>query len=96
MSSAQKTALVTGAARGIGLAIASRLAADGLHVALLDLDQVAADAAAAKVGAETLAIAADVTRAADVDRAVRRVVERWGRLDVLVNNAGITGRSFPI
>ena len=62
-----KTALVTGAARGIGLAIARRLAADGARVALLDMDG-----------------------------AVARVVERWGRLDVLVNNAGITGRSFPI
>jgi 3-oxoacyl-[acyl-carrier protein] reductase len=96
MSSVQKTALVTGAARGIGLAIASRLAAGGARVALLDLDLPAAEAAARKVGGETLAIAADVTRTADVDGAVRRVVERWGRLDVLVNNAGITGRSFPI
>ncbi len=91
-----KTALVTGAARGIGLAIASRLAADGLRVALLDLDGPAARTAARTVGGEAWAIAADVTRAADVDVAVRQVVERWGRLDVLVNNAGITGRSFPI
>jgi len=96
MPPVQKTALVTGAARGIGLAIASRLAADGARVALLDLDGSAAEAAAAKVGGEALAIGADVTRAADVDAAVRRVVDRWGRLDVLVNNAGITGRSFPI
>jgi 3-oxoacyl-[acyl-carrier protein] reductase len=96
VSSSKKTALVTGAARGIGLAIASRLAADGLNVAVLDIDHAALEAAAAEVGGESLAIAADVTRAADVDAAIRRVVERWGRLDVLVNNAGITGRSFPI
>jgi len=92
----QKTALVTGAARGIGLAIASRLAADGARVALLDLDGAAADAAAKKVGGGAVALAADVTKAADVDAAVRRVVDAWGRLDILVNNAGITGRSFPI
>ena len=96
MSPSEKIALVTGAARGIGLAIASRLAADGARVALLDLDEAAVDAAADKVGGGAMAIAADVTRSSQVDAAVGRVVDRWGRLDVLVNNAGITGRSFPI
>ena len=90
-----KTALVTGAARGIGLAIATRLAADGARVALLDVD-AALEASAARVGHGAVALTADVTRAADVDGAIRAVVERWGRLDVMVNNAGITGRSFPI
>ena len=96
MATAEKTALVTGAARGIGLAIATRLAADGLRVALLDQDGGAVEAAARAVGRGALALTADVTRARDVDDAVARVVQQWSRLDILVNNAGITGRSFPI
>ncbi len=96
MSANSKTALVTGAARGIGLAIASRLAADGARVAVLDIDVKASEAAAKKVGGGAISISADVTKAADVDAAIRRVVDTWGRLDILVNNAGITGRSFPI
>ena len=96
MAATGKTALVTGAARGIGLAIATRLAADGLRVALLDLDKTTVEAAAAGIGAGALALAADVTRAAEVGAAIARLEREWGRLDVLVNNAGITGRSFPI
>jgi 3-oxoacyl-[acyl-carrier protein] reductase len=96
MAPERRTALVTGAARGIGLAIARRLAAGGARVALLDLDRAETEAVALAIGGDTLAIAADVTRSADVDAAVSRVVAQWSRLDVLVNNAGITGRSFPI
>ncbi|MEK7770308.1 MAG: SDR family NAD(P)-dependent oxidoreductase, partial [candidate division NC10 bacterium] len=92
----EKTALVTGAARGIGLAIARRLAAGGARVALLDLDRGAVEAAARSVGGEAMPVVADVTRAAEVETAVAQVVGRWGRLDIMVNNAGITGRSFPI
>jgi NAD(P)-dependent dehydrogenase (short-subunit alcohol dehydrogenase family) len=95
MTPSRKTALVTGAARGIGLAIASRLARDGARVALLDLDRAATEAAALEVGGGAMAITADVTRSTEVDAAVHRVVASWGRLDILVNNAGITGRSLP-
>ena len=96
MSLDKKTAIVTGAARGIGLAIASRLAADGARVAVLDLDAQEAQVAAGKIGAGAMVIAADVTKASEVDAAMSRVAQQWGRLDILVNNAGITGRSFPI
>ena len=88
-----KTALVTGAARGIGLAIATRFVREGARVALVDLDRGAVEAAAKSLGERAMGLAADVTLTADVERAVRAVHERWGRLDVAVNNAGITGGS---
>ena len=96
MAATVKTALVTGAARGIGLAIATRLAGDDLRVALLDRDGDAVEAAARSVGRGAMALVGDVTQTKDVDGAIGRVEREWGRLDVLVNNAGITGRSFPI
>ena len=95
-SVSDRTALVTGAARGIGFAIAERLIADGTRVALVDIDGAAATDAAARLGKNAVAIIADVTLTDDVERAVETPFERWGRLDIVVNNAGITGRSFPI
>ena len=94
-----RTAIVTGAARGIGLAIARRLTRDGLRVALADVDvetaRREADALQA-AGAEALAVRTDVTDPAGVEAMVGTVLERWGQLDVLVNNAGIAGRSAPV
>jgi 3-oxoacyl-[acyl-carrier protein] reductase len=94
-----RTAIVTGAARGIGLAIARRLTRDGLRVALADVDVETArrevDALHA-AGAEALAVRTDVTDPAGVEAMVGAVLERWGHLDVLVNNAGIAGRSAPV
>ncbi len=88
-----RTALVTGAARGIGLAIATRFVAEGARVALVDLDAPALEAAARRLGEPALALGADVTVTADVERVVEAARRRWGRLDVVVNNAGITGGS---
>ncbi len=96
MSLAGRTALVTGAARGIGLAITERLVADGARVVLADLDGAAAKSAAERLGESVMALVADVTRADHVEHIVAAPIERWGRLDIVVNNAGITGRSFPV
>jgi 2-dehydro-3-deoxy-L-rhamnonate dehydrogenase (NAD+) len=96
MTATDRTAVVTGAARGIGFAIAERFIAEGTRVTLVDVDGAAVTAAAAQLGKNALAVIADVTNTEDVERAVATPVERWGRLDIVVNNAGITGRSFPI
>lgn len=89
-------AFVTGAARGIGHAIAVRLLREGASVTLVDLDAGAVERAAAKLGDRADAVVADVSRSADVERAVAHAHGRWGRLDIVVNNAGITGGSRPI
>ncbi len=82
-----RTVLVTGAARGIGAACARRLAADGAKLILADLDGAAVDKLATELGQR--AIRADVTKADDIARMVDEVYQRWGRLDVLFNNAGV-------
>jgi len=82
-----RVALVTGAARGIGAAIARAFAAHGARLALLDRDAEALREVAAETGG--VPYPADVTDAAAVGRAVDDAVARWGRVDVLVNNAGI-------
>jgi len=82
-------ALVTGAGSGIGRTVAVALAVAGYAVVLAGRRQAPLDAAAAEAGKGTLAVAADVTAPADVDALFGRVVERFGRLDLLFNNAGI-------
>src|SRR5438132_1449414 len=93
MSLGGRGALIPGGARGIGLAIARRLVADGARVALVDLDKSAVEAATSEIGASAMALVADVTRTDDVERAVAAAHARWGRRDIVVNNAGITGGS---
>ncbi len=95
-----QTAIVTGAARGIGEAIAHRLAAAGAWVAAADLDQEGARRVAAELSAryghEALSVYLDVTRFGSVTAAVEEVLGRTGRIDILVNNAGIAGRAAPL
>ena len=83
-----KVALVTGGARGIGYAIARRLADEGASVAVLALHAESAERAAFEIGSPTLPIAADVSDEEAMAGAVRDTVAAFGRLDVMVNNAG--------
>jgi len=84
-----KTALITGAARGIGRAFAEAYVREGATVAIGDIDVPRAEATAAELGTAAFAVALDVTDQASIDRAVDTVVARTGGIDILVNNAAI-------
>ena len=88
-----KLALVTGAARGIGAGIAQILAAQGASAAILDLDGAEAEKTAGGLETTGMALACDVADEASTLAAVRSVVERFGGLDIVVNNAGLVGSS---
>ena len=92
---AGRVALITGAARGIGAETARLFAAQGTSVALVDIDQNGADTVAAaigKTGGRAAAIAADITEAAAVERAITATVQQFGGLDIIINCAGGYGR----
>ncbi|MFE7721598.1 3-oxoacyl-ACP reductase FabG [Nocardia rhizosphaerihabitans] len=92
MSTPTKTAIVTGGARGIGAGVARRLAADGMAVAVIDLDEVACKPVVEQIeaaGGRAIAVGADVADEAAVTAAVERVVAELGAPTVLVNNAGV-------
>jgi NAD(P)-dependent dehydrogenase (short-subunit alcohol dehydrogenase family) len=82
-----KVALVTGGARGIGLAIATRFAQEGAKVVIADID--GAEAAAAALGDQVLGLALDITKEAQISATVAKTEAHFGRLDILVNNAAI-------
>src|SRR5205807_8257356 len=87
----EKKVLVTGASRGIGRAVALEFAAEGADVAICARGKEALDETVAALrsrGGDAIGIAADVTRPDDVERVVAATVEHYGRIDVLVNNAG--------
>lgn len=91
-----KTALVTGAAQGFGLGIAETFVREGARVAVLDINREKAQEAAKSIGRKAFAIACDVGKAKSVNSAVERILKRVGRLDIVVNNAGITHRNQPM
>jgi 2-hydroxycyclohexanecarboxyl-CoA dehydrogenase len=84
----EKIAIVTGAGQGIGKAIAERLAADGATVVVTDIDGVTAKETADSLGGHSIGLRADVTDRQSVQEMVATVKEQFGRIDVLVNNAG--------
>jgi len=94
-----KVAIVTGAGKGLGWAIAERLARDGAHLVLAEVDRASGEEKATiirKMGREALALPTDVTRWADVEKMVEQTMARFKRIDILVNNAGILGPYYPV
>jgi len=90
-----RTAIVTGAAQGIGLAIAQRLSASGAKVRIWDRDDKLLARAVAGLGAAATGEAIDVSDAPAIERATKSALEVFGKIDVLVNNAGIAGMNKP-
>jgi len=88
-----QVAIITGGASGIGLAIAKKLAATSAHVALVDLNPSALQSATMSVGENAFYFVCDVTNEDQVRAVVDQVAERFGRIDILVNSAGVTGKT---
>jgi len=91
-----QAALVTGAATGIGYEVARRIVEEGGNVALVDINGARAQESAARLGGRALGLAADVADEPSIAGAVAEAARRFGRLDVLVNSAGITGPNVPL
>jgi 3-oxoacyl-[acyl-carrier protein] reductase len=89
-------AVVTGAATGIGEAIATRLASAGAIVCIADIDGALATEAAERIGCGAYPMAVDITDPVEVTRTVAAILERSGAIDILVNNAGLAGKAAPI
>jgi 3-oxoacyl-[acyl-carrier protein] reductase len=88
-----QVAIITGAASGLGLAIAKKLHAEGVRVVMLDLNHGALQAASQEVGENAAAFPSDITDEAQVGKCVAQIGQRFGRIDILVNSAGVTGRT---
>lgn len=86
----ERVCIITGSAQGIGLATAKRFAREGAIVVVCDINQSAVDAAVSQLGSGALGYGVDVSDRASIDRMVSDLISRFGRIDVLVNNAGIT------
>jgi 2-dehydro-3-deoxy-L-rhamnonate dehydrogenase (NAD+) len=90
---AGQVALVTGAGSGLGLSIAKKLASEGAQVVLLDLNNEALQAAASLIGSNATPLRLDLTDEVQVNAAVAQSGEKFGRIDILVNSAGVTGKT---
>lgn len=91
-----KVAIVTGAASGFGAEIARQYVAEGAKVAVADINETGARDVAASLGTNAFAVKCDVTQRADIDALVKATVDRFGKLDIVVNNAGWTHRNGPL
>ena len=91
-----KVAIVTGAASGFGAGIAQQFVAEGAQVVLADINEDGARTVAQPLGSNALAWRCDVTKKADVDALVAKTVAQFGKLDIVVNNAGTTHRNQPL
>ena len=91
-----KVAIVTGAASGFGAEIARVFAREGAKVAVLDINGEGAAAVAREIGSSAIAVTADVTKRAEIDNAVRQTLDAFGRIDIVVNNAGWSHKNRPM
>lgn len=91
-----KSAIVTGAAQGFGLGIAETFAREGARVAVMDLQLDRAKEAAASIGHGAIALGGDVSKSADVEAAAKSAIDAFGRVDIIVNNAGTSHRNQPM
>ena len=91
-----QVAIVTGAASGFGAEIARQYIAEGAKVAVADINGAGAQSVAASLGANAIAVTCDVTKRADIEALVKTTVERFGKLDIVVNNAGWTHKNQPL
>lgn len=90
---AGKTAIITGAASGFGEAMARRFADEGANIVVADLNLVGAEAVAGSIGKRAIAVHTDVTRKEEIDVMVQATLEKFGRVDIMVNNAGFSHRN---
>ena len=90
-----KVAIITGAASGFGAEIARVYAREGARVVIADLNEAGAQSVAAGIGPAAVGIKCDVTKRADIDHAVKTAVDKFGTVDIVVNNAGYTHKNQP-
>jgi len=99
MSVKDKVVWVTASAAGIGNAIAKRFAREGAKLAICDIDKISLKEAKKELeelGAEVLSVQYDASKLEDIDNVYKQIIEKFGRVDVLVNNAGVTGPIKPV